>query len=592
MVDNKEEVDAHASAIIPNPEGKPDPEVTPDHEATPKNGIGIMFKAWYVLILHLLGCIGLSLAMFYGVHGYKALDGDSTPRSSNGRFTFRSSDITSLVSAAIILLSVLVSIWCSTSLAQCAFAELEKSGMTIAQFSRMMAWPNIPRRKVRGISGLVMIILLANFPQMYIAPLLEGSVNWATTFEEVSESMVESANPAANFNLWGWYGSKLQDRQGAVRRAAGMANLAWGSTNGSADTRDAQKRCRHVVNDNQLPLNSGLANVNMPCIVVHSITWPTGSVPEIVDAVADVSKFLSITDSTPFSYVNYPGNAVLFDQTNKTLKSPYSGNMSDDDLFRSESVYPTSFKFSGVMTAIVLLGKEYNDAPYLVDGFGYPQPNNSFSTSTSGSQLHFTYLEINFTVGVTTAPRSTYISSQVVESNEDPKAEDIVAGPWVNEALYLLPDVMSMVAIMNTSSLDTWGNLFNYTENLIKYSYQGSWDMLQRNFDPNTTTLVARIAEPRLQATVSFPRVYGWLFVNLLLTLSVFPLAWLTFKCDRSIIVDGPLSFLLTDPSNLLKDGKHHLTNLAFPSKEDNKITMQLVHHGDGGFKLNGHVEQ
>lgn len=577
---DKKEPDAQISMIRPELE----------NEVVKKNGVGTIFRTWYTLILHMVACIALSIAMIYGLHDYKALDGTSTPRSSNGRFTFRSSDITSLVSAAIILLNILVTVWCSTSLAQCAFAELESSGMTIAQFSRMMTWPNIPRMKVRGISGLVMIILLANFPQMYIAPVLEGSVNWSAAFEEVGEKVVASGNPAANFNLWGWYGGKLQDRQAAVRRAAGMANLAWSTTNGSTSSGDARKRCRHVVNDDQLPLNSGLANVHMPCIVVHSITWPTGSVPEMVEAVADVSKLLSVSDSSTFSYVNYPGNAVLFDQTNTTLKSPYSADMGDDDLLRPTSVYPVSFKFSGVMTAIVLVAKEYHDAPYFVDGFGYPKPNNSFRTGTSNSQLHFTYLEINFTVGVTTAPSSTYISSQVVENNEDTKAEDIVAGPWVNEALYLLPDVMSMVAIMNTSSLDTWGNLFNYTENLIRYSYQGSWDMLQRNFDPNTTTLVARIAEPRLQAAVSFPRVYGWLFVNLLLTLSVFPLAWLTFKCDRGVIIDGPLSFLLTDPSDLLKDGKRHLTNLAFPSKDDNKITMQLVHHEQGGFKLDEHV--
>lgn len=507
--------------------------------------------------------------------------------------------ITSLISAAVIILNVIVTIWCSTALAQCAFAELEKPGLTIAQFNRMMTWPNIPRLKVSGISGIVMIILLANFPQAYIAPLLEGSVNWGAAFEEVGEVTVASGNPAADYNLWGWYGVKLQDRKAAVRRAAGMANLAWATTNGSADSEAPQKRCRHVINNDQLPVNSRLANVTMPCIIIHSITWPAGPEPEIVNTVADESELLSISNTTAFSFVNYPGNAVLFDQTNTTLQLPFNGGLEDDGLTRPDPpVYPASFKFSGMMTAIVLLGKEYADAPYFVDGFGYPQPNNNFSTFSSFYQLDFTHLEVNFTVGITTAPSSTYLSSQVVEGSAEPQAEDIVAGPWVHEALYLLPDVMSMVAIMNTTSLDTWGNLFNYTENLIRYSYQGSWDMLQRNFDPNTTTLVATIADPRVQATVSYVRVYCWLCVNLMLTLSVFPLLWLITKCDRNIVVDGPLALLLTDPTELFKDRrenkyeKHHLSNLAFVSSEEEEITMQLVPDGSEGFKLNDSVDQ
>jgi hypothetical protein len=45
------------------------------------------------------------------------------------------------------------------------------------------------------------------------------------------------------------------------------------------------------------------------------------------------------------------------------------------------------------MTAIVLLGKSYVDAPYFKDGFEYPHPNNNFSTS-SFCQLDLTYLDV------------------------------------------------------------------------------------------------------------------------------------------------------------------------------------------------------
>lgn len=150
-----------------------------------------------------------------------------------------------------------------------------------------------------------------------------------------------------------------------------MANLAWGITNGTSSNSVAQKRCRHVTNDDQVPINSRLTNVTMPCIIIHSINWPNNPGLAIVEAVADKSENLTISDTTAFSFVNYPGNAILFDQTGEILKLPYSDGLGDDDLFRPDSVYPASFRFSGVMTAIVLLGKAYENPPSFVDGFGY-----------------------------------------------------------------------------------------------------------------------------------------------------------------------------------------------------------------------------
>jgi hypothetical protein len=48
-----------------------------------------------------------------------------------------------------------------------------------------------------------------------------------------------------------------------------------------------------------------------------------------------------------------------------------------------------------------------------------------------------------------------YLSSKAVEGNHIPSDTDILEGLWVREALYLLLDVMSTVAIMNTTSRTT-----------------------------------------------------------------------------------------------------------------------------------------
>jgi len=563
-------------------------------ELDPKRRRKEIFMSWYMIALHLLACIALAMIMIYAVDGYKALDGTSGARYAGGRFIFRSSDVQTLIGYCGTIVNAFIGAWSGTVVMRCAFAELEGDGITIKQFNSLFTWPNIPPFGLKGRKAAIFFILLLTIPQTFMTPLVTGSINWGSSFEETGTRGVASGNPAANYNLWGWYGSKLQDRQAAVRRAAGMANLAWGKTSGSSSTA-AQKRCRHVVNDDDVPANSTLKNAVMPCVVLHNITWPTvESEPKIVGAVADESAMLSLStpDTTgPFSFVNYPGNAVIFDQSNKTLRLPYANQLADQG-----GLEGAPFIFSGKMTVIVLMGKDYLESD-ATDGFGYAQPNNKFSTFSSGYQNHFTYLEVYLTVGVITSPSSTYLSSQVVEADQEPQPADIVAGRWVLEALYLLPDVMSTVAIMNATSLDTWQNMFNYTENLVRFSYQGAWDMLQRNFDPDTTNLVARIREPRVLATVTLARVYAWLAVSILMTVAAAGLWRLVGRCSRNVVVDGPLALLLSDPAGLYRDldeksrlpeENYHLSNLTVLTEEDEKILLRIEEVGAETFEGTG----
>jgi len=94
------------------------------------------------------------------------------------------------------------------------------------------------------------------------------------------------------------------------------------------------------------------------------------------------------------------------------------------------------------------------------------------------------YGTVYFTAGVVRAPSSTFVSSQVVEyyptvdfddeeavsSAIDNVANIIEPSIWTREALWLMPDVMTSLAVMNSSLLPTWMNLNNYTATLIRQS--------------------------------------------------------------------------------------------------------------------------
>jgi hypothetical protein len=588
------------------------------------HGLMEVVKAWYALVLHFILCIILALIVLYAVDGYKALDGDE-PRHQNGKYVLRTGDVITLISAGLVLIKLTVASWSALAISRCAFFCLEKEGMTLSQFGSLLSFQIPPQIFPRNRFGVATILLLLGvIPQAFIAPLLSGAVNWNATFENGIAINVTSGSPTSNFGLWGYFkaGNNVGERVGAVRKAAGLAATAWATdVNGTRNGTETTPRCRHVVNDDGLSANTTLLNVTMPCLVVHSITWPTtatSDIPPAVTSIAKNSSQLSLSGDSPLSYVNYPGNGLIFDPTNTVLQTPFT-NILDyhvlEDILTElfdDPQPPPPFKFSGSMTAVLQVAQGYRHRPKNEDAFGYAELNNLYTTSQGGilgsalgeifggflsggltaignfldelyTDTTYTYLEINFTAGVMTGP-STYLSSKAVEGNQIPSDADILAGLWVHEALYLLPDVMSMVAIMNTTQLNSYHNIENYTANLLKYSYQGAWDMLQRSFDATNTNLTAIPRVPRVQASVVRSRVYGWLCISLLFTLSSLPLLWMKRQCERSAVIDGQTAMLMTDSSEVLK--KHgDLMNLTSVTKSKGQIRVRLE-DSDGQFIL------
>ena len=525
------------------------------HRTAPKGGtfLGVLksLHPWWLIVAHFFFCIFLALIMLFALNGYMALDGTSSPRYSNGKYKLQSGEIITLISAALVVLDFVSSGWAGVVFTKFAYAtyleykdkgedeELMKKRFDLIMDTHMPMLARFPGKEdsPKGflsrynwkLWAIALLVFIAIRPQAVIGPIFEGALDWTSSIElGDSTKQVASGNPDANFPSWRWYQSGTTSR-GDVRQAAGMGSLAWENSSTSDTT---SRRCRHVINNTKFPLGSILYNATIPCITIDSVSWPTSYTPEkqrAVELVINNSSLLSVSGD-PNIWGATPAGAVLFDPKNDTLKIPASlGFRSNSTLLPvsiSTPVYPESFMFSGSMTAVVMLTKKFSFAPE-VDKFGFPNPNNvfPFGSILIGSAYQpdrlYTFLDVNFTVGVMTPKTSTFVTSRVVEGGDgNPQDADIQPGPWVKEALYLLPDVMMAVAEMNTTSLNTWNDLLGYTEKLIRYSYLGAWDMLQRSYDPNSTQIAATLAEPRLQASVSRARVLAWLGIQLLFTLT------------------------------------------------------------------------
>jgi hypothetical protein len=80
-----------------------------------------------------------------------------------------------------------------------------------------------------------------------------------------------------------------------------------------------------------------------------------------------------------------------------------------------------------------------------------------------------------------------------------------------------------------------------------------SWDALHSSFDYNDTrTVTLEQAEQRLQASVSFARLFGWLGVTLLLPVSGILVRHMQMQRERAMIVDE-VAILLTDPGEVVE---------------------------------------
>lgn len=209
-----------------------------------------------------------------------------------------------------------------------------------------------------------------------------------------------------------------------------------------------------------------------------------------------------------------------------------NANITRETVYIDEPPYPSSFLWSDSMTGIVYLKQNIAFPPYILDVFGVEEPNNQVSLGATvvwakgevKPQQTFTYLEVNFTAGIINPATSTYVKQNVIQADDnDPEGKDIVQGPWVREALYLTSDIMSCLAISNSTGISSWKGLENYTETMIRFSYMAAWSLLQRSYEPNSTLLTIDLYEARIQAVVSKWRVISWLMVNV-----AFSLSWIT----------------------------------------------------------------
>ncbi|KIW13835.1 hypothetical protein PV08_06615 [Exophiala spinifera] len=486
------------------------------------------FKGWYLLLAHMIGSIALALTVALAINGYNAID-TSTPRYFNSKLHLRVADVTTLVSVGLVVVKFFTTSWAAVAIWKCSqiskhdkhstALRIGHSQLPLMQADRLSLRARYPSRLPREIwSWIIRSIYLCMHFQQFIAPILSGAVNWnPVSVPGSTRKSVNSTDPTSSAVYWqqypGYSDTAVAVRQQVLAKAQGLANMAWSdsltlSGNGSSLTGNG---CRHVVNNDGLTTNSTLLDSIVPCIRIRNIEWAK-SASEVSTSVAnDVFSYASsqlslVNTSLDLFSVNH-GQAMLFDP-NLLWNSSTTG-------------LPHSTLVSGPQTLTVI-----------ISGFGPKSdctniPIGIFGNANIPQYLYkwfyncHAFANVSITAGVTKSAVSAYVSSNVIEDQTPIDQVTFEANLWVQEALWLLPDLMTQLTLANASHIPTWDNLDAYVENVIRQAYLAAWDSLHQTFDDttvtNSTISTAVSAVSRIQASVSNARVSAWLGVSLML---------------------------------------------------------------------------
>ena len=503
------------------------------------------FKLWSFLVAYTICCIALSVILATVINKFNAIE-STAPRYTNGKLQLRVADITTLISAGLVVIKLLVTsstffaVWrCAYDLTHNTDAGLSKEQLSFMTRHRLPPWLKRPFGLPKGFrSWVISAILLLMLPHTFIAPLLSGAVDWnSVTVPDGLPVLVNSSNSLADSSVWYQYTAPptyIDKRSQVLKVALGTTGLLWSdnslvSANGTSLIGNG---CRHMVNNNGLQAGSLQYNTILPCIKFHDIAWAT-SAEQIPDSYPNTAfqTTMSIVNDSISHYTN-PGHAVVFDPN-----IPWNVNISTVP----ETGLPVPNSFSGSMALALVLANTYNCTNMGVNKFGnlmnttaFPQYIYSWALGTC-----YIFANVTFTAGVSNSPMSKYLSPNVIE--DQTPIDEVVFKPntWVQESFWLLPDLMTTVSLANSTQIPTWYNVDSYVQSLIRQSYLGAWAALHQTFDEGGGEIsYAAPAELRIQATVSYPRVFSWLAVSLLTSIGGILLLLLTSGKTEPAIPD------------------------------------------------------
>lgn len=524
-----------------------------------------------VLMLHFLLTMAMIPFMLRFVDG-RLVNSDDEQDGRPGQPRLRVSDITTLVSVALVFVRFVASVWTGMLAWRCAFFLLETEGLTLGQFNNIISWRvHWPRNLKRHL--ITTVLLLVTIPSSFVAPILAGAVDWRDYSEIVNTRQVEYRNIMAD-DYWYWFIQDLGTRKGLALRAAGFSTLAWAGT-----TDRIQKTCRHALpSGGEMPTGSIVENATIPCIEIHDINWDDPLDANVTAILGDEGLTITRLGDPPLRYYHQGNGALLEPTRNLNLgqyRVPTGPSLRPGNSFAIGANFPPPRLFTGRMKVAVLLIRQGDCVIRVPSMFGNSTYVQAFKTKGVSHGNCFRIGTVSFTAGVIRSPNATYVSPRVIES----EVGTILPHEWVLPALSFLPDVMVRVSGANSTSVPPWDNIDGYTRGLIRQSYMGTWDAMNEDFSRDRVELKAHEKHRLLQAKVLLPRLTVWFTMQLLVTVSGMAMWFLQRGASHPVVVDAAAVSLMVDSRQVLENDTHNLTRMSYVTRKDcgDKLRLKAV---------------
>jgi hypothetical protein len=158
----------------------------------------------------------------------------------------------------------------------------------------------------------------------------------------------------------------------------------------------------------------------------------------------------------------------------------------------------------------------------------------------------------------------------------------------------MMPMVGGMMALQNNSLPRAYNNLDRYVTELLIRSYAASWTHVRKATDVLPLSSEVQIAIPTSHAKVLWWRVWVWLSLNLLFTLSGLLFLVVQSLSGQKLVTSPQLAALLLDTSEVLHKKNRAFCDFSALTKDDKGLGyLHFTRNWDqGGHRQVGFVEE
>lgn len=475
------------------------------------------------------------------------------------RFTPLQSDVTTFISAALVIFRLVAAAWAGSLCWRSAFFLMGRPGLRRQELHWMIGLGIVtPLAYFRdALISIVGIIMLITFCAQATSPILTGSITWipSSRLVELRSDATVSALVVPDLKQWEEYSTYAPRREWTARQAAGLSNLAWG--------RDVEKGVmkRVLPSTYGLSINSTVANVTLPYFSVTSLEWVADpmTLPESQRNLGEIISRLSTYGATR-SLLLGAGALIPDFPWNKTAP-PATLGISQRRLL----VMSTHWTFDNQAT-----GCSSNTSTIFRN-----IPSSIGTLQTNAECYAFAWVQYSAGTGICKTCR---VSSSSVVQNDTALTpqQDLMT----LEALRLMPDTSDILVQMNSSIPFSWeGSIDDYVIAVLGRSYSGAWAALTNHLGRHSVPLTSTFSPsvPSLRAQVHLERVYAWFGIQVLSTVCSLIFLSMQFGTKYELIGDTTLAaFELDATEATTQDGLERL-------REGELLKLEPK---DGGWKV------